>query len=168
MRLYVQRRYYEKHWLHKLLPPIMATKYYNRRRSCKFHVITKTYRTSKSFINYHYSSLAIIPFKLDMAPSSSVDVTRAMRGHRKRPFRTYLRRNGGKHDHILLQTVHSPLFPWDRRCRSSWSLDANETRESTKCPWVGQGSGGHGYFFRVDAIAGFHVIKPKNRHYLIN
>ena len=36
----------------------------------------------------------------------------------------------------------SPIFPWDRRCRSlsstppSWSLDASETGESTKCPWV--------------------------------
>ena len=38
----------------------------------------------------------------------------------------------------------SPIFPWDCRCRSlcstgpsSWSLDASETGERTKCPWVG-------------------------------
>ena len=36
------------------LPPIV-TKHYNLRRACKFHVITKTHRTSKSFIKYHSS-----------------------------------------------------------------------------------------------------------------
>ena len=44
-----------------------------------------------------------------------------------------------------LDCSQSPIFPWDRRCESivesdgppSWSLDASETGESTKCPWVG-------------------------------
>ena len=30
----------------------------------------------------------------------------------------------------------SPIFPCDRRCRCG-PLNASETGESTKCPWVG-------------------------------
>ena len=34
-----------------------------------------------------------------------------------------------------LDCSQSPIFPCDRRC-GSWSLNASETGESTKCPWV--------------------------------
>ena len=43
----------------------------------------------------------------------------------------------------VLECSRSLIFPWDRRCRSffdgspSWSLDAREIGESTKCLWVG-------------------------------
>ena len=45
---------------------------------------------------------------------------------------------------IDLDCSQSPIFPWDRRCcmivesdgPPSWSLDASETGESTKFPWV--------------------------------
>ena len=49
-----------------------------------------------------------------------------------------------KADSPSIDCSQSPIFPWDRRCRlfsltgpSSRSLDASETRERTKCPWVG-------------------------------
>ena len=35
-----------------------------------------------------------------------------------------------------LDCSQSPIFPCDRRCRYG-SLDASETGESKKCPWVG-------------------------------
>lgn len=44
------------------------------------------------------------------------------------------------------------VFDWP----PSWSFDANETREPYKMP-VSRGSEGYGYFFRVDAIADFHL-----------
>ena len=61
-----------------------------------------------------------------------------------------------KESHLLveLDCSQSPIFSWDRRCQSlfdgppSWSLDASETGESTKCQWavavgfVAQGWGG--------------------------
>ena len=39
------------------------------------------------------------------------------------------------HDAVMLDCSQSPIFPCDRRC-GSWSLNANETGVSTKCPWV--------------------------------
>ena len=46
---------------------------------------------------------------------------------------------------LFLNCSQSPIFPWDRRCWSlstfdgapSWSIDTNETGESTNCSWVG-------------------------------
>ena len=35
-----------------------------------------------------------------------------------------------------LDCSQSPIFPCDRRCRCG-SLNASETGENTKCPWVG-------------------------------
>ena len=52
-----------------------------------------------------------------------------------------------------LDCAQSPIFPCDRRCRCG-SLNASETGESTKCPWVGVVEGTAGgknifiYFFR--------------------
>jgi len=34
------------------------------------------------------------------------------------------------------ETVHSPLFFREVNGPPSWSLDASETGESTKCPWI--------------------------------
>ena len=57
---------------------------------------------------------------------------------------TWTQSDVGPHVTGRLDCSQSPIFPWDHRCRSfsstgpsSWSLDASETGERTKCPWVG-------------------------------
>ena len=40
----------------------------------------------------------------------------------------------------------------------SWSLDASETGESTKCPWVGV----------VEGMAGEKTITPTHRHFVLS
>ena len=43
---------------------------------------------------------------------------------------------GLKQSELPLDCSQSPIFPCDRRCRCG-SLNASETGERTKCPWVG-------------------------------
>ena len=71
----------------------------------------------------------------------------------------------------------SSIFPLDRRCRSltesdeppSWSLDASETGESTKCPWVGvvEGTAGEKHFSAPLPHA-FNPITPTHRHFVLS
>ena len=43
--------------------------------------------------------------------------------------------NSNSLDSFKVDCSQSPIFPCDRRC-GSWYLNASETGESTKCPWV--------------------------------
>ena len=59
------------------------------------YVLTRDYQGKR--VNLPYRSSEAIPLNLvlDIVPSSSADVTRALRGQQKRLSRNYRRRNGG-------------------------------------------------------------------------